>query len=226
MSLVLLKADFRREMRAYLEAIADTVEAKSLLIRNQLMAIEMVRRALQSERLMSFVSMPLEVDMLPLFRDRSMIVPCCKANEIVPMRILSLDELEPSGSMKLLEPKLSVQQDSSRHVLLTQIDVVLVPGLAFDRLGNRLGRGKGYYDRLLRRLPADVLTIGLAFDGMLRKWVPYDENDCPVKMVVSEKYNAYPPQMGENRYNCACHPTFATTKSVICPSKNPNFPTE
>jgi len=180
------KADLRREMRAYLETIADTVEARSRLVCDRLMTIDAVRQAQQSESLMCFVSMPLEVDTLPLFRDRSMIVPYCEANEIVPMRILSLNELEPSGNLKLLEPKLSVRQDATRHVLLTRIDVVLVPGLAFDRSGNRLGRGKGYYDRFLRRLPADVLTIGLAFDGMVREWIPHSENDYPVKMVVTE----------------------------------------
>jgi len=181
------KADLRREMYLYLEKIANAVETKSRLIRNRLMTIDAFRRAQQSERLMSFVSMSLEVDTVPLFADCSMIVPYCEASEIVPIRIRSLDELEPSGSMKVLEPKLSVQQNGARQVLPEQIDVVLVPGLAFDRLGNRLGRGRGYYDRFLRRLPASVLTIGLAFDGMIREQIPHDENDHPVKMVVTEQ---------------------------------------
>ena len=180
------KANLRREMRLYLEKIADMVETKSRLIRDHMTMIDAVRQAKQSERLMGFVSMPMEVDTLPLFTDCSMIVPCCVANEIIPIRILAWDELEPSDTMKLLEPKLSVRQDGSRQVLLEQIDVVLVPGLAFDRFGNRLGRGKGYYDRFLRRLPDNVLTIGLAFDGMIREQIPLNENDYPVKMVVTE----------------------------------------
>ena len=173
-------------MRLYLETIADTVTAKSQLVRERLLTLDAVRLAQQSERLMSFVSMPLEVDTTPLFRDGAMIVPYCEENEIAPIRIVSWDELEPSGRMRLLEPKLSVRQDYSRNVLPKQIDVVLVPGLAFDCSGNRLGRGKGYYDRFLRRLPADTLTIGLAFDGMIRDSIPHGENDCPVKMVVTE----------------------------------------
>jgi len=180
------KADLRREMRLYLETIADTVDTKSRLIREWLTTINAFRQAQQSERLMSFVSTPLEVDTLPLFADRFNIVPYCEANEIMPIRILSLDELEPSGSMGILEPKLSVRQNGSRQVPLTQIDVVLVPGLAFDRFGNRLGRGKGYYDRFLRRLPTGTLTIGLAFDGMIHDQIPHDKNDCPVNMIVTE----------------------------------------
>ena len=180
------KTDLRREIRLSLDKIAETIPAKSLLIRNRLMTIDAFQSALLSERLMSFVGMPMEVDTIPLFEDHSMIVPYCEAEEVVPIRILSLDELEPSGSMKILEPKFTVRRDISRHVLLEQIAVVLVPGLAFDRLGNRLGRGKGYYDRFLRRLPDNVLTVGLTFDEMMREQIPHDENDYPVKLIVTE----------------------------------------
>ena len=135
---------------------------------------------------MSFVSMPLEVDTMPVFADGFGIVPYCEANEIVPIRICSMDDLEPSDYMKIWEPKLHIRQDETRQVLPEQIDLVLVPGLAFDRFGNRLGRGGGYYDRFLRRLPVDVLTIGLAFDGMIREHIPLDAHDHPVKMVMTE----------------------------------------
>lgn len=180
------KADLRREMRLHLKEVADSVNAKSRLLRDRLMTIDAFQCALQSERLMNYVSMPLEVDTLPLFVGHSMIVPCCEAGGIVPVRILSLDELEQTGNMKILEPSLTIRQDVSRQVSLEQIDVILVPGLAFDCFGNRLGRGKGYYDRFLRRLPYDVVTIGLALDEMIRDHIPHDENDCPVKMVVTE----------------------------------------
>ena len=180
------KAALRQEMRLNLYKIADAVEEKSLLIRNRLMTIDAFQYALQSQRLMSFVSMLPEVNTTPFFDEYSMIVPFCESGEIVPIRILSLGELEPAGNMKILEPRLAFRQDISRQILPEQIAVVLVPGLAFDRLGNRLGRGKGFYDRFLRRLPCHVLSIGLTFDETLRDQIPHDENDCPVKMVVSE----------------------------------------
>jgi 5-formyltetrahydrofolate cyclo-ligase len=180
------KTTLRQKIRLLLNGAVDTLQAKSLLICDRLMSIDTFRYARQNGRLMSFVSMSMEIDTVPLFSGNSMIVPCCEANEIVPIRILSLDELEPSGNLKILEPKLTIRQDASRRVLPEQIDVVLVPGLAFDRFGNRLGRGKGYYDRFLRRLSDDVLTIGLALDVMVRELIPHDDNDCPVKMVVTE----------------------------------------
>jgi len=180
------KAQLRREIGLYLKTAAKTIKAKSLLICNRLMTMDTFRYALMSERLMCFVSMPSEIDTLPLFTGHSMIVPYCESEEIVPVRIRSLNELVSAGTMKILEPKGTVRHDVSRQIVPEQIDVVLVPGLAFDRFGNRLGRGRGYYDRFLRRLPANVLTIGLALEGMLRDQIPHDENDCPVKMVVTE----------------------------------------
>ena len=180
------KSNLRQEMRLYLKGVVDTISAKSRLIRYRLLTLDAFRHALLSERLMNFVSMPTEINTMPFFSGRSMIVPYCEGKEIVPIRILSLSELEPSGNLKILEPKLAVRQDGLRQVLPEQIGVALVPGLAFDPLGNRLGRGWGYYDRLLSRLPESVLTIGLALDGMIRTQIPHGENDCPVKMVVTE----------------------------------------
>ena len=180
------KAGLRQEMRSYLKKAAHSLGTKSQMIRESLMSLDAFRHAWHSERLMSYVSMPLEVDTFPLFWGHSMIVPRCGNNEIVPVRIMSLEELEPAENTKIGEPKMSVWQDVSRRVLPEQIGVVLVPGLAFDCLGNRLGRGKGYYDRFLRRLPADVLTIGLALDAMVFDHIPHDEKDCPVKMVITE----------------------------------------
>ena len=180
------KSTLRQEIRASLEREAGTIEAKSRLIRDRLMTIEAFRLALQSGRLMTFVSSQWEIETTPLFTGRALIVPYCDADAIVPMRVISLDELAPAGRLKILEPKLFVRQDISRQVLPEQIDVVLVPGLAFDRTGNRLGRGKGYYDRFLRRLSPDVLTIGLALDAMIREKIPCDENDHPVNIVVTE----------------------------------------
>lgn len=55
----------------------------------------------------------------------------------------------------------------------SEIDVVLVPGLAFDLKGTRLGRGKGHYDRLLARLPREVLRMGIAWD-----WQVFRGEDC------------------------------------------------
>ncbi len=67
------------------------------------------------------------------------------------------------------------------------IDLVVVPGLAFDAQGNRLGRGGGYYDRFLRRLRRGATTVGLAFDVQVIDAVPADDRDFSVEMIVTER---------------------------------------
>ena len=62
--------------------------------------------------------------------------------------------------------------------------MVLVPGLAFDQARYRLGRGKGFYDRFLSKLPREVVTMGLAFDFQVVEALPVTELDIPVSRVI------------------------------------------
>jgi 5-formyltetrahydrofolate cyclo-ligase len=65
-------------------------------------------------------------------------------------------------------------------------DLVVVPGLAFDSRGRRLGQGYGCYDRFLAALDGTAVTVGLAFSWQLVPEVPVDEWDVPVDAVVTE----------------------------------------
>jgi 5-formyltetrahydrofolate cyclo-ligase len=67
-----------------------------------------------------------------------------------------------------------------------KIDVLIVPGMAFDRQGYRLGYGKGYYDRFLSRHPG-LFTIGVCFDFQVLDTLPIESFDFPVNMIVTEK---------------------------------------
>jgi len=87
-------------------------------------------------------------------------------------------ELEP-GSFGLREPRADAPQ-----VALAAIDVALVPGLAFDAGGYRIGYGKGYYDRLLADAPAGLLTIGLCFKETFYPEIPRGAHDVPVARVI------------------------------------------
>ena len=63
------------------------------------------------------------------------------------------------------------------------IDVAIIPGMAFDRHGNRLGRGKGYYDRFLPLLPTRVFKIGVCFPFQLLDDIPMEEHDIKMDVV-------------------------------------------
>ncbi|ABG04285.1 5-formyltetrahydrofolate cyclo-ligase [Rubrobacter xylanophilus DSM 9941] len=77
--------------------------------------------------------------------------------------------------------------ERARRVGLEEVEFVLVPGVAFDRRGGRLGHGAGYYDRLLggaRRLPP---LVAAAFEAQIVERVPMEPHDVPVDLVVTER---------------------------------------
>ncbi len=82
------------------------------------------------------------------------------------------------GPYGVLEP---VSEDLIRP---EDLDLVVVPGLAFDKDGNRLGRGKGCYDRFLSKLPRNTPSIGLAFDFQILPLIPTTKYDVNVKQVI------------------------------------------
>lgn len=87
------------------------------------------------------------------------------------------------GAFGVREPA----EEDLNFVSPDQIDLVVAPGLAFDRRGGRIGYGKGYYDRLLNRLGSGVLRIALAFDFQVLDAVPQDKNDIQVDAIITEK---------------------------------------
>lgn len=68
-------------------------------------------------------------------------------------------------------------------VNVSEIELIIVPGVAFDRKGNRLGRGKGFYDRLLRNSRA--AKIGVGYNFQLVEEIPVEEHDVPMNMIIT-----------------------------------------
>jgi 5-formyltetrahydrofolate cyclo-ligase len=68
-----------------------------------------------------------------------------------------------------------------------EIDLVVLPGVAFDPLGGRLGRGGGHYDRLLAQLPARTLRVGVGFACQLVPSVPREAHDAGLDLVVTDR---------------------------------------
>jgi len=94
----------------------------------------------------------------------------CKASDLVP------------GPLRTREPP-----RGAAEVPLAELDLVVVPGVAFDASGHRLGRGGGHYDATLALLPASVVRIGLAFELQVVPEVPSEAHDAPVDAIVTER---------------------------------------
>lgn len=112
------------------------------------------------------------------------VVPYCLTDAELGLFLLSdLQQLE-RGAFGILEPIKTLREE--RIVSPEILDTVVMPGVAFDRRGNRIGYGKGYFDRLLERLPGDCRKIGLAFDCQIFPAIPTEAHDLPVDYLITE----------------------------------------
>lgn len=95
-------------------------------------------------------------------------------------------ELAP-GMWGILEPPEQRRGEEGKEISSEQLDCVMVPGVAFDRNGGRLGNGAGYYDRLLKGVRADAVLIGVCFESQLIEQVAMESHDVPMDIVITEK---------------------------------------
>ncbi|MBI2654796.1 5-formyltetrahydrofolate cyclo-ligase [Candidatus Woesearchaeota archaeon] len=158
----------------------DIVE-KSRKIKSNLFNLESYKK---SKTAMFFVSFSSEVDTHDMIKEsigrKTVIIPKVVQNEIEPSVIIDLDSLIPSGKFGILEP-IEIMKIAYKN-----IDLVLVPGITFDKEGHRIGYGFGYYDKFLKKVPKAV-KIGLCFDFQVVDKVPREEHDVPVDFIVTEE---------------------------------------
>ena len=179
------KRALRREAAAARDAVSDRAAAAAAA-RGHLSALPAYRKAAV---VLWHVSMPSELATAPaieaaLSEGRRVAVPWCDGDELGLWRIESLSELAP-GVWGIPEPPAARRGDPERRVPPEAIGLVVVPGLAFDRRGRRLGHGKGYYDRLLARSPA--VRAGLCFEAQVFPEVPAGPRDAAMDYVVTEE---------------------------------------
>jgi 5-formyltetrahydrofolate cyclo-ligase len=93
------------------------------------------------------------------------------------------DDRLVAGPFGILEPR----SDARVPVPVDRLDLVVVPGVAFDPQGNRLGWGAGYYDRLLAQVRADAPIVALAFECQIVPAIPPESHDVPVDVIVTEQ---------------------------------------
>ena len=176
------KPDLRREMRRIRKEIPDKDE-KSRRITQEVLDLPAWRNA---EIIAIYVSTPEEVSTEELIRrgiaeGKTVAVPKIRENgEMDMIRIGSFDDLTMKNRLSIPEPPKELPV-----ILPETIGCMIVPGLAFDKAGNRLGQGGGYYDRYLPK--ARCTFIGLAFAGQILEEVPHEETDVSMDLLVTEQ---------------------------------------
>lgn len=162
----------------------DEWQARSARIVAQIEALEQFKRA---KVVHSFIpdETHREVNLIPLLEkiisSKTLLAPVVAQKDLISVQINSVNELE-RNAFGILEPKAAKSSP-----LESEIDLVLAPLLAVDKAGNRLGYGKGYYDRFFKRLKKNVLKLGVAFKFQILNRVPTTENDVKLDAIATEE---------------------------------------
>jgi len=122
-----------------------------------------------------------------LTHGKRVVVPWCvvETNTLELFLLEDMSELV-EGAYKILEPKDDLRRLPAKVVQPEELDLVMVPGTAFDPRGGRMGQGKGYYDRLLARARPDAPLVALAFDCQLFDEIPVAGHDVFMDEVLTE----------------------------------------
>lgn len=169
------KQDIRAAVRAARKALPeDELQAMSAGVIDRILQ---KKEFCNAATVLAYWPLPGEVDLRPLITggSRRFALPVVCGDELV------LKEYDPAhmaeGAFGIMEPG-----PEARTVQPDQIDFALIPGVAFDRSGMRLGRGRGFYDRLLPSLHCH--KAGVAFPFQIFDAVPYDSWDVPMDSVI------------------------------------------
>ncbi len=123
-----------------------------------------------------------------LLSGKTIVVPWCNVDgELELFRLDSMDELE-TGMYKILEPQAALRGLPEKQVNVEALDLIMVPGVGFDRRGARTGHGKGYYDKLLQHARMNTPLIALAFECQLFDEIPVADHDIFMDKIITEDH--------------------------------------
>jgi 5-formyltetrahydrofolate cyclo-ligase len=184
------KKEFRRFMQQRRSALSKKErEAKSRFIANALFDQELYKSA---DNIVIYYPFGSEINTLYIIDDalkngKKIILPKVRNNELqlCYVKDLKIDLVE--GAFGIMEPKATC-----KVARLEDIDLIVLPGTCFDRKMNRIGYGGGFFDRILARMPAATSKIALAFDIQVLDFIPNEEFDKKVDLIITETKIYYP----------------------------------
>jgi len=174
-----LKNKIRQEIRDLKKHIS--VEEKKQKSQSIFQQLEKHPAFENAKTIMCYWSMPDEVQtqefILRWYKKKKILLPVVKGNELELKVFHGIDKMHTGSAFGIQEPI----GPAFQHFL--EIDMIVVPGIAFDKERNRLGRGKAYYDKLLKVAP-QAKKIGVCFDFQFIEKVPVEAHDIAMDEVL------------------------------------------
>lgn len=184
------------EVRNSIKAMISKISEKELLKRTQKIENNLFELAnfLESSIALLYAGKEGEVSTVRIlercFELNKIIVLPAFNNEKHDMKLLKVDNLEMDlvpGKRDVLEPDLN----RCKVVPIESIDIAIIPGLAFDEKGGRIGTGEGYYDRFIPKLSNTTRKVALALDEQIIPQVPVESHDKHVDIIVTDERIIY-----------------------------------
>jgi 5-formyltetrahydrofolate cyclo-ligase len=186
------KIQIREDIANKISALsANEINERTTAIQNRLFEFA---NFLESKIALLYVSQNLEVPMNRIIEksyayNKIVVLPAFDP-ESHKMKLMKVDstkqELIP-GPRGILEP----DPDKCKVVPMDRIDIAIIPGLAFDEKGGRLGSGAGYYDRLIPRLAITTRKVALTFEEQIVPQIPMESHDKHVDIIITDKRIIY-----------------------------------
>ena len=172
----------KKELRALIKALKKQHTKEQLAEQSEKILAKLERHPdfAKAEKVMLYNALPDEVQTQAFLEKwhlkKTIILPTVVGDDIVPVAF-GKDTRFAVGDFNIMEP-----QNEPYH---GDYDLIIVPGVAFDRIGNRLGRGRGYYDRFLSQ-HLNVKRIGICFDFQLVDEIPTEPFDIRMDEVITQ----------------------------------------
>ena len=175
------KSELRRQVRASKKAIPlEEKQRRSLPVMAQ---VESLPAFCSAQTVLLYWSMDDEVYTHDFVRrwyqQKRLLLPCVDGDDLRLRQYTDEDSMQPGPQFSIPEPV------GPEFVDYDAIEMIVVPGVAFDRQRNRMGRGRGFYDRLLKMTP-HALKVGVAFNFQIFDTIPTEPFDVPMDVVLSE----------------------------------------
>ncbi len=175
--------EYKNQLRKEIRQLKKQVDAEASKQKARIVfaEVETLEEFKQANVVLAFWSLP---DELPTHdfvtkwsSNKKIVLPVVMGNDLELRLFEGGEQLEQSKHFGIMEPK------TGKIVDPKEIEFAIIPGVAFDRKGNRLGRGKGYYDRLMPQFK-EITKVGVGYEFQLVESVPVAEFDLPVDMVI------------------------------------------
>lgn len=182
------KGELRKEIKLKRENLDKNIKLRAdEKIRKSLFESEIYKN---SKVVFIYVNMDSEINTIDIIKtllisDKIVAVPkvipvSLKERQMKALKINSMLQLNESGAFGILEPSVECEDISE------DVDLIIIPGLAFDINGNRLGYGGGFYDRFLRKYP-NSKRVALCYDFQIFDEIPHEFFDEKVDLIISEE---------------------------------------